>query len=230
LEIDPNYAEAHFGLGLALRDQGSFRQALEALQRAHELGSKRDHWTYPTAQWVDECRSLLRLDDQLAAILAGQAQPVDAKHRVALAEMCTRPHRRLHGRAVQFYAEAFAAEPGLADDQSAARRYDAACCAALAASGRAKDAEKADETQRAGWRKQALDWLRADLAHWVKRRASGKPEDRKAVEATSRHWQGDSDLAGVRDKAALDKLPTDEQAAWRQFWAEVAALQERVVP
>ena len=39
-----------------------------------------------------------------------------------------------------------------------------------------------------------------------------------------RHWQEDSDLAGVRDKDALAKLPSDEQDAWRKLWADVDAL------
>ena len=38
-----------------------------------------------------------------------------------------------------------------------------------------------------------------------------------------RHWQQDSDLAGIRDAAALAKLPADEQKVFTQLWADVAA-------
>ena len=38
------------------------------------------------------------------------------------------------------------------------------------------------------------------------------------------HWQEDRDLAGVRDKDALAKLPAEERAAWEKLWADVAAL------
>jgi len=38
------------------------------------------------------------------------------------------------------------------------------------------------------------------------------------------HWQKDSDLAGIRDAAALAKLPAEEQKAFTQLWADVAAL------
>ncbi len=38
------------------------------------------------------------------------------------------------------------------------------------------------------------------------------------------HWQQDTDLAGIRDAAALAKLPADEQKACTQLWADVAAL------
>ena len=37
-------------------------------------------------------------------------------------------------------------------------------------------------------------------------------------------WKQDSDLAGIRDAAALAKLPADEQKAFTQLWADVAAL------
>jgi hypothetical protein len=38
------------------------------------------------------------------------------------------------------------------------------------------------------------------------------------------HRQQDTDLAGIRDKAALDKLPAEEQKAFTQEAADVAAL------
>jgi hypothetical protein len=40
-------------------------------------------------------------------------------------------------------------------------------------------------------------------------------------------WQQDSDLAGIRDKAALAKLPANERAAFTKLWADVAALLEK---
>jgi hypothetical protein len=44
------------------------------------------------------------------------------------------------------------------------------------------------------------------------------------VQWKMRHWQTDSDLAGIRDKAALDKLPAEERKAFARLWADVAAL------
>jgi hypothetical protein len=40
-------------------------------------------------------------------------------------------------------------------------------------------------------------------------------------------WQSDADLAGLRDKDALAKLPIPEQEACRRLWADVAALLQR---
>jgi hypothetical protein len=38
------------------------------------------------------------------------------------------------------------------------------------------------------------------------------------------HWQQDTDLAAIRDAAAMAKLPAEEQKACSQLWADVAAL------
>src|SRR5262249_59110865 len=89
----------------------------------------------------------------------GAAGPTD---RIDLAGQCT--GKRLHRAAVRFYEEAFAAQPKLADDLDAAHRYNAACAAALAGCGAGQDADQLDDKERAGLRRQALDWPRADLA------------------------------------------------------------------
>jgi tetratricopeptide (TPR) repeat protein len=47
-------------------------------------------------------------------------------------------------------------------------RYGAARCAALAGCGQGKDAARMDGEERARWRRQARDWLGADLAWWGK--------------------------------------------------------------
>src|SRR5262249_48442588 len=132
--------------------------------------------------------------------------------------------KRMHAAAARFSADAFAAEPKLADDLMAGHRYNAACYAALAAAGQGEDAARLDEKERARLRTQALDWLRADLALHTKRMQSGKPADRAAVQSAMKHWQKDTDLASVRDKDALDKLSDQEQKAFAQLWADVAAL------
>jgi len=42
-----------------------------------------------------------------------------------------------------------------------------------------------------------------------------------------KRWQWDRDLAGIRDKAALAKLPAEEQKAFTRLWSDVAALLKR---
>jgi hypothetical protein len=50
----------------------------------------------------------------------------------------------------------------------------------------------------------------------------GPAAARTAVQRTLRHWQRDPDLAGLRDAAALARLPEAEQVACRQLWIDVA--------
>ena len=77
-------------------------------------------------------------------------------------------------------------------------------------------------------RRQALDWLRADLALWAKQAGSAKAEDRAAAAWALRHWPQTPYLAGVRDKPALAALPAEERAGWDKLWADVAGLLRRL--
>jgi serine/threonine-protein kinase len=56
---------------------------------------------------------------------------------------------------------------------------------------------------------------------------SGAAQARGVVQKTLEHWKEDSDLAGVRDPALLEKLPKAEQAEWSQLWADVEALRKK---
>jgi hypothetical protein len=124
-----------------------------------------------------------------------------------------RPHA-----AVRLYAAAFAARPELADDLGRSHRYYAACAAARAAAAPGPDEARLGEPERAGLRRQALDWLRADLALRAKLLRDGKPAGWAFT-----IWQTVADLAGVRDQEPLAKLPTGEREEWRRLWADVDA-------
>jgi serine/threonine-protein kinase len=217
LQIDPKNPGAHCNLGLALQARGDFAQALSALKRGHELGSRRPDWRYPSLQWVQRCERLLALEARLPAVLQGKDQPANAAEQLSFADFCTLKKR--YGDAVRFYAAAFTAQPKLADDLQAQPRYNAACCAARAATQ--EPAVTLDDKERGRLRQQALDWLRADLTAWAKTSA------RARVQATLTHWQQDPDLASVRDKDALTKLPQAEAQAWQKLWADVADLLRR---
>jgi hypothetical protein len=149
-------------------------------------------------------------------VLKGEARFADDSERLGLAEVCQ--IKRLNAGASRFFAEALANNPKLADDLQAGHRYNAACAAALAATGQGADAASLDAQGRARWRRQALDWLRAHLAAWA------KGNDRGLVQRTLKHWQKDSDLAGVRDQAALANLPEAERQAWQKLWADVGDI------
>ena len=43
-----------------------------------------------------------------------------------------------------------------------------------------------------------------------------------------RNWQTDRDLAGVRTKDALARLPDEERKQWQRLWSDMDALLRRV--
>jgi tetratricopeptide (TPR) repeat protein len=139
----------------------------------------------------------------------------------------------LNGRndkATEYFAKALEANPKLGDDRQAQHRYHAACAAALAAAGQGLDEPPQGDAAKAKLRGQALDWLKAEMKAWHKLFASGSLQGRQFIAPTMRHWQQHSDLAGIRDAAALAKLPTAEQKAFGQLWADVAALLKKATP
>jgi len=157
-------------------------------------------WRHPSDEWVRQAERLVALDGKLPAVLKGEAQPADAAERVALAELCWRWKER-HAAAARLYVEAFRAAPKLADDPQEFHRSNAACAAALAGAGTGEGGTKLTPAERARWRKQALDWLKADLALRAKAAADGTAEVKARVRAILVRWQRDSDLAGIRDAA-----------------------------
>jgi hypothetical protein len=96
--------------------------------------------------------------------------------------------------------------------------------AAFAGCGQGKDQPALDEAAKARWRKQAVEWLKADLAFWTKQIGTGPAKQRPFVAETLGKWKAARDLAGIREQAALAKLPKQERIACRALWAEVDAL------
>jgi serine/threonine-protein kinase len=220
--LEPKHAEAHCNLAHVLTSQGRFAEALALFKRGHELGTKQSGWRYPSAAWLRQAERLAALEAKLPAFLKGELKPRDMGEHLGLIDVCRA--KKLHHAATRLYADAFATDPKLPNDRQAQRRYRAACQAALAAAGQGKDAAKLDAAAKAKLRGQALDWLRAELTAWSKLLDSGPPQARPIVVQVLSHWQKGPDLAGLRDKAALAKLPPEERAAFARMWADVAAL------
>jgi serine/threonine-protein kinase len=223
IELDPKLAQAHGALGQALPQQGRFAEARAATLLCLDLLPPHHPLRGPAAEQLRQCDRFLALDQKLPALLQGQAKPADAAERLALAQLC-RQYKQLYAAATRFYAEAFADQPGLAEDLQAGHRYHAACAAALAGGGQGKDADQLDDQERARLRRQALGWLRADLAAWTQVVDKAPPQARPAARQALQHWRKDPDLAGLRDPGAVAKLPEAERQACRQLWADVEAL------
>jgi tetratricopeptide (TPR) repeat protein len=227
IAIDKDIAEFHCNLASALGKQGEFREALEEFRRGHQLRFKRPNWPYPSAQWVRQFQRLAELEEHLPAFLSGKAEPASHEVRIELAEVCLR--KQLNRAAVRFYDKAFTPPSPRTAPLIEAHRYNAACVAALAGCGRGKDAEKLDDQEYARLRRQALDWLRADLEAKARLLDEGPDPVRSAAEVGNalRHWQVDPDLAGLRGPEALARLPGAERGSWQKLWTDVAATLTR---
>ncbi len=199
-------------------------EELQALDSRHRTGklpldSKVIHHDWLVAEFLRrEAEELLF--PNLAAYLKGEHQPRDNDERLTLAAGCLAEGQRL--AAAQLYADAFAADPKLAEDRQAGHRYTAACCAVRARA--AAGAAPLDDQEKARWRRQALHWLQADLAAAASQGESGTAGDRADLRQALRQWQRDPALAGVRGPDNLARLPADEREDWQRLWAEVEAL------
>ncbi|HMB03629.1 MAG TPA: tetratricopeptide repeat protein [Isosphaeraceae bacterium] len=222
IRLRPDDAAAHTGLGTALMGRGEFAGAVTALRKGHELGSGQPGWPYPSAQWVRDAERIAALDARLPAILRGNARPADPDEALSLARICS--PKGLHAAAARLYQDAFARRPEWADDLAAAVRYNAACAAARAGSGRSKDDPQPDEATCARWRKQALEWLQADLVLQAKQLEGGTPDVRRGVQQSLQYWKCDPALAGLRDEAEVAMLPEAERVACHNLWTQVDAL------
>jgi hypothetical protein len=135
-------------------------------------------------------------------------------------------HQQRYAAAARWYAAAFAADPQLLAGPRTTHRYLAACAAAMAGCGQGRDAGDLDEGSRAAFRRQGLDWLRAELA--ARRRLLDKePAQARWVADNLQHWLWDAHFAGVRGPDALARMPEAERQAWQELWAEAADTRAR---
>jgi serine/threonine-protein kinase len=213
-------AMAQHDLGQKSEARKTLARAIVAYDWSAARADNRDAWICHILRREAEAKIL----PNLPAFLQGSYQPRANDERLALLGVCQ--SQGLNGAAARLYADAFASDRALADSIPE-YRYHAARCAALAGCGRGEDAAKLSEAERTRWRKQACEWLRADLAGRV-RWLDGDPAARRGVvrQALTR-WREYPDLACVRDPGELDRLAADEREDYLALWAEVAAVLAR---
>jgi tetratricopeptide (TPR) repeat protein/tRNA A-37 threonylcarbamoyl transferase component Bud32 len=234
LGLDPKLAVAHNNLGYTLQQLGRLEEAIAQYRQALGLDPKLvlTHTNLGLAlqdrgrrdEAVAEYLQALALDANLTALLKPDGRSTSVARLIEYARLCH--HNKLYRASVGLYTAAFAADPKRAEDLKSADRYQGACAAAQAAANRDKNT-RLDRRELTRWRRQALSWLRADLALWTRQLEQGNPQAPALVRQRMRHWQRDSNLADLRDAAALAGLPEAERAAWRKVWADVDALLKR---
>jgi eukaryotic-like serine/threonine-protein kinase len=221
----PDFALAHCNLGLALLRLGDFDGALKCLRKGHSLGSRTPNWSTPSAEWIADAESFVALSPRISPILEGTEKVHDNSERLTLFKLCYR--RQQFATAARLAAEALAADPTLADDPRDGHRYNGARAAAMAASGRGASEPPLEDTARIKLRRQALEWLKADLAVITSIFEAASPAKRSNIAAAMEQWKRDIDLAGVREPEALAAMPEEDRKVWRAFWADLDSLLDR---
>jgi tetratricopeptide (TPR) repeat protein len=217
----PDNGSARNELGIALRGRGHLVEALREFERAVELAPGAPEFARELA--VTKRHQVLA--PRLPAVLRGDDRPQQATEWLDFAYVCE--NRRLYAAAARMFAEAFKADPALTLDNKGRHRYNAACNAALAASGKGDDNPAPDENARVGLRSFALGWLGAELATWDNLLRAKPASDRASIVKALAHWRHDPDLAGLRTPGLVAALPASERSACEAFWAKVDALQSR---
>jgi serine/threonine-protein kinase len=225
VRLQPEFADALYQLGIHLDWQAKLTEALELLRRSVSLLAPGSPEAADAARRVPNIERKLAIESRFPALLKGTDRPRDTTEAIELGWMCYR--RSLYAAAARIWADAIASDSKLCQDRQAQHCYNAACAAALAASGKGVDEPRPDDAAKAGLRRQALGWLNLERATWAKLLDSGANPDRSVVVQSLTHWLNDSDLASVRDPEALAKLPSAELEAWRDLWSGVNDLLHR---
>jgi tetratricopeptide (TPR) repeat protein len=221
VRLAPAHGQYRFWLGRYLLLVGEFQEAAENLRRGTDLGF------HDRANTLARAEMFIALQKRLPAVLRGDERPSPSE-RINFARLCY--GLSLYASATRFCAQAYAEEPTLGDDLDRGRRYFCAIpSAARAGAGEGRDDPAPDEAERASLRKQALTWLRQEIARWEKALATGSPAARKvAREQLTEIQVGEPSLAFYRDPARLATLPAAEQAEWRAFWADAASFLQKI--
>jgi tetratricopeptide (TPR) repeat protein len=220
IELIPDYPYAHSSLGSVLIKQKKLDDAVAEFQKANQRAPN-DPWIRGALQ---KAELWLELNSQLPAILARDVILSQPAEQLDFAWFCL-TYKERYATAARYFADAFAAAPKQANNVHAQHRYNAARATALAAAGKGEDVAGLTGEEVILLRFQALRWLRADRSGWTK--LLEQDPFAEVVQRRMECWQQDKDLADVRHKDSLAKLPEAERKEWEKLWADVAALRKR---
>jgi serine/threonine protein kinase/Tfp pilus assembly protein PilF len=214
IKLKQDFWQAHWTLGLCLRDQGRFDKALEELMEGNKLGSKQnpDWQEEKYLAKIDEVREYLAFQPRIPAFVNGSDKPKNSLESFRIASVCY--NQSLFDAATKFWLAA------LDEDEQLLGRLEGVDlkhvkAAALSGTGHAKDNPAPDEEIRERRLSQSLEWLKdyLDLLQ-------DQPTRRDVVKCLNT-WKGDPDLHWVRDAAELNKLSEKQRSAWSEFWKRV---------
>jgi len=219
VRLAPGDSEAHERLGEALQRATAFEEAAREFRSAAELSASKPEERARSLRRAELAERQAALGPRLPDVLRGTDRPASVEEEAQFAALAY-----LHGfdaGSAALYARALER----ADVAAAAGwRYDAACSAALAGTGKGKDADTLSDAERARWRARAIEWLQAELALVASGVEAGGRAANEQVRTTMVRWLADRDFAGIREELQIRRLPAPEQEACRALWRDVDAL------
>ncbi|HUB26887.1 MAG TPA: protein kinase [Tepidisphaeraceae bacterium] len=156
----------------------------------------------------------------LTAFLNGAYQPHDNTERLALLGVCESKLR--YATEAQLLADAFAADPKLADTVRNGLRFRAACAAVSAS-----DNADFSGAQRDAWRSRAIAWMQGDLSAMNALLDHEPTANLGFVAQSLSQWLTDRELAAIHDSAAIELLPPKQAAECTALWNDVDATLNR---
>jgi serine/threonine protein kinase/Flp pilus assembly protein TadD len=258
-KLNPDDAEDHNRLGMALVEMGNFNGAIDEFRRALELEpdlvdahnnlgkalrQKGDLDSaisqfrrvvelapafVPAQKCLEEIDHYVRLRKRLIEFFVAGAEPESAGELLELAEFAI-INWHLSTLAARWFGEAFSKDPRLADDVKPGP--------GMIAGPRynAACAAALASVERATWRAKSVDWLNAELqslerlASTIRSQSPSHPNLRTLLVSTLGHWQTDSDLAEIREPEHLTSLPEAQREAAEALWRDVRELLASLQP
>jgi serine/threonine-protein kinase len=210
LEREPGFVLAQVCLGHALVNLGRFAEARQALLRARGLVESSGARAPRLERALERCEAFLRQERS-----PGRALPP-----IAYADYLR--FRGRYARAAEVYARALGRGRVGQSDSPARVRAAMAAARAVGGAGSAVDPGRRDR-----WLGLALGWIRDATTDWRDRVERDPVRNLPGVRGALEALQLCGDLAAVRDREGLDRLPEGRRAAWEALWADVAALRDR---
>jgi tetratricopeptide (TPR) repeat protein len=212
--LRPDTAVFQLRLGDCYAGLGAYPQALAAFKKSVELGRGA---VVGYLHMGDALAKKKDWDGAVAAVReAVRLQPNNVAAHSKLATILFDAGRPAEG--LRTLVAVIRKHPDWAKEPRYYLRYNAACLAVGCADGLGSDPPPQGE--RPAYRKQALDFLTAELAA-IRNSAAQNPAQ---VHKDMQLWLSDKDLASVREPASLARLPMDEREAWNDLWREVRHL------
>lgn len=210
----PDFASAHYGRGQALRRVGRYRESIESLLRAEELGRSETNWNRPTARALEETRRLAAIADRLDG---GEGEPEsDVRPEMRLEWAEVRLARGDSRRAFELSRDAFAEDPDL---RSLSDLFRGPLYRALLAAV----SLPATDADAPAIRQLMLEWLEFEAQRIERIREAG--DANAAARATSPYLDG-SPFATLRSDATIATYEAEAQAAWRALWIKFQTASE----